>query len=149
MIPKKYKIIEEFKGFVSLDSIRTQFIQIELDEDLFNYVTFRVLKNSQEFEYSFNYVLEYNQQETSISDGFYMNTTNDWYNEYKKNNTEGRQITTIPNGMRTRHQLDAKHFVFVIDGYCFNILAEKYIISENRFFETYREDSEKIKKIVS
>ncbi|MCF2218385.1 hypothetical protein H9Q08_03625 [Chryseobacterium sp. PS-8] len=145
----KYKIIEEFKGSVSLDSIRTQFIQIELDEDLFNYVTFRILKNSQEFEYSFNYVLEYNQQETSISDGFYMNTTNDWYNEYKKNNTEGRQITTIPDGTRTRHQLDAKHFVFVIDGYCFNILAEKYIISENRFFETYREDSEKIKKIVS
>ncbi|WP_336691069.1 MULTISPECIES: hypothetical protein [unclassified Chryseobacterium] len=149
MIPKKYKIIEEFKGFVSLDSIRTQFIQIELDEDLFNYVTFRILKNNEERNYSFKHVLEYNQQKTNIPNGLYLNTTNDWYNEYKKNNTEGRQITTIPNGMRTRHQLDAKHFVFVIDGYCFNILAEKYIISENRFFETYREDSEKIKKIVS
>lgn len=77
----KYKIIEEFNGSVSLDSIRTQFIQVELDKDLFNCVTFRVLKNSQEFEYSFNYVLEQNQQEKGIPDGFYMNTTNGWYNE--------------------------------------------------------------------
>ena len=145
----KNKIIEEFKGSVSLDSIRTQFIQVELDEDLFNCVTFRVLKNSQEFEYSFNYVLEYNQQETSIPDGFYMNITNDWYNEYKKNNTEGRQITTIPDGTRTKHQLNVKHFVFVISGFCFNILAENYIVDEDGFFEVYRRKSEKIKKIVS
>ncbi len=58
----KYKIIEEFKGSVSLDSIRTQFIQIELNEDLFNYVTFRILKNNEERNYSFKYVLEYNHR---------------------------------------------------------------------------------------
>lgn len=145
----KDKIIEEFKENIILDSIRTQSIQVELDEDLFNYVTFRILENNEKKNYSFKYVLEYNQQKTNLSNGLYINVANDWCEEYKKNNMEGRQITTIPDGARNKYQLDVKHFVFVINGYCFNILAEKYIISENRFFETYRGDSEKIKKIVS
>lgn len=57
----KNKIIAEFKEPVILDSIRTQFTQIDFDESLFNYVTFRLLKNHRETEYRFRYLLEYTQ----------------------------------------------------------------------------------------
>lgn len=43
----KNKIIEEFKENIILNSIRTQFIQVDFDEDLLNYVTFGILKNNE------------------------------------------------------------------------------------------------------
>lgn len=145
----KNKIIAAFKEPVILDSIRTQFMQFEFEESLFNYVTFRLLKNNRETEYRFRYVLEYTQQKRDIPNGLYIQTDSDWCKEYKKNNPKGTQETTVPDGSRKIDQLDAKHFIIAIDKHCFHILAESYLIDERRFFETYRGDSEKIRKIVS
>jgi hypothetical protein len=141
-------IVEEFKEPVILDSVRTIFIQIELDEHLFTNLIFRILKNNQEVEYCFNYVLEYSQRKAGTPHGLYIKANSDWYKEYKKNNKNQRQATLEREGSRNLHQLNAKHFIFTIDGYSFHILAESYTI-EDGFFEVYRSKSEKIRKIVS
>lgn len=143
--------IEQFEDNLMLDSIRIQYSPYEIGEDLPNVLTVRIIRNKKKIEYRFYDILEYNQVETSNGiDEFYIDTSGDWHKQYMEHYSKGNQTFYKKDG-KEQEITDVKfiHYVFILNGICFNILAQEYIVEEGGFFEIYRRKSEKIKKIVS
>jgi hypothetical protein len=139
--------IEEFDNLI-LDSVRTQYSQYEIGEDLLNVLTLRVIRNNKKIQYRFYEVLEYSQLgiNNEINE-FYIDTSDNWHKKYMEHYTKGNQKSYGKEEKIT--DIKFVHYIFNLNGICFNILAQSYIIDEDGFLEKYRTKSEKIRKIVS
>ena len=126
---------------MKLDSVKIRHINIDFGEDLINMLTIRIVEGQKKIEYRFYDMLEFTQESNNHKKNeLVLNQSNDWSNKYIKYYNSEKVSAKISD-------LVYNHYIFNIDGYTFNILAEGYVV-EDDFFEIFREQ-EAIKKIIS
>lgn len=130
----KNKILEEFDSIV-LDSSQIKYSDDAIDEaELLNQFHIRAFINGLEREYLFYEVLEATQniipKTKSTSNQLVLVENNDWIDSYIQNR-KGKYSIEIKDFSVF------KHYIFYVEDYEFNILAEGYNMI-NRFFEIFR-----------
>jgi len=130
----KNKVLEEFDSIV-LDSSQIKYSDDSIDEaELLNQFHIRAFINSLEREYLFYEVLEVTQdiipKTKPITNQLIVVENNDWIDSYIQNR-KGKYSIEIKDFSVF------KHYIFYIEDYEFNILAEGYNMI-NRFFEIFR-----------
>lgn len=130
----KNKILEEFDSII-LDSSQIKYSDDSIDEaELLNQFHIRAFINGLEREYLFYEVLEVTQNivppKKPISNQLIVVENNDWIDSYIQNR-KGKYLIEIKDFSIF------KHYIFYIEDYEFNILAEGYNMI-NRFFEIFR-----------
>ncbi|MDO3423354.1 hypothetical protein QWT87_00540 [Chryseobacterium sp. APV1] len=130
----KNKILEEFDSII-LDSSQIKYSDDTIDEaELLNQFHIRAFINGLEREYLFYEVLEATQdiipKTKPISNQLVLVENNDWIDSYIQNR-KGKYSIEIKDFSVF------KHYIFYIEDYEFNILAEGYNMI-NRFFEIFR-----------
>lgn len=130
----KNKILEEFDSII-LDSSQIKYSDDAIDEaELLNQFHIRAFINGLEREYLFYEVLEATQniipKTKPTSNQLVLVENNDWIDLYIQNR-KGKYSIEIKDFSVF------KHYIFYIEDYEFNILAEGYNMI-NGFFEIFR-----------
>lgn len=130
----KNKILEEFDSII-LDSSQIKYSDDSIDEaELLNQFHIRAFINGLEREYLFYEVLEVTQyiipKTKPIGLQLVVVENNDWIDSYIQNRKGEYSI-----GIKDFSVF--KHYIFYIEDYEFNILAEGYNMID-RFFEIFR-----------
>lgn len=130
----KNKILEEFDSII-LDSSQIKYSDDAIDEaELLNQFHIRAFINGLEREYLFYEVLEATQniipKTKPTSNQLVLVENNDWIDSYIQNR-KGKYSIEIKDFSVF------KHYIFYVEDYEFNILAEGYNMI-NRFFEIFR-----------
>lgn len=131
----KNKILEEFDSII-LDSSQIKYLDDAIDEaELLNQFHIRAFVNGNEREYLFYEVLEVTQRtrpktESTTNNKLILVENNDWIDKYVQKRKGSYSIEIKDFSL-------FKHYIFYIQDYEFNILAEGYN-TINKFFEIFR-----------
>ncbi|BAP32472.1 uncharacterized protein CHSO_3435 [Chryseobacterium sp. StRB126] len=140
----KNKVLEEFDSII-LDSSQIKYLDDSIEDGpfLLNQFHIRAFINGLEKEYLFYDVLEVTQnthpKNKSTTNQLAVVENNDWIYSYRQIRRRGYLIPIKDFSV-------FKHYIFNIEEYEFNILAEGYRIID-KFFEIFRK-YENMKKII-